>query len=112
MAKPSDGGLRKRHCKPCEGGTPPLTPKEAAAYLEQLADGWELHEGKLRRRFTFPDFKETMVFVNKVADIAEKEGHHPDLRVSYGKVLIELWTHTIKGLSENDFILAAKIDEI
>ncbi len=104
--------LRKGHCVPCEGGVPPLTPEQSATYLTQLKDGWDLHEGRLRRRFNFPDFKATMVFVNKVADLAEGEGHHPDMHVSYGKVLIELWTHAIHGLSDNDFIIASKIDAL
>src|SRR5262245_29537656 len=99
--------LRQGHCVPCEGGVPPLTPEQAAEYLLKLKDGWDLHEGKLRRWFNFHDFKETMAFVNKVAAIAEEEGHHPDLHVYYNKVLIELVTHAIHGLSENDFILAA-----
>ncbi len=80
--------------------------------MVELKDGWDLHEGKLRHWFNFKDFAETMVFVNTVAKIAESEGHHPDMHVSYNKVLVELWTHAIHGLSENDFILAAKIDGI
>jgi 4a-hydroxytetrahydrobiopterin dehydratase len=104
--------LKSKSCAPCEAGTPPLNAKEAAERMVELKDGWDLHEGKLRHWFNFKNFKETMAFVNKIADLAEAEGHHPDMHVSYGKVLIELFTHAIHGLSENDFILAAKIDAL
>lgn len=78
------------------------------------APGWDVTEDgkKIRREFLFKNFKEAMVFVNKVADIAESEGHHPDLHVFYNRVVVELWTHAIGGLSENDFIVAAKVNEL
>jgi len=104
--------LAARHCLPCEKGTPPLTEAEAAAYLTQVPS-WEIREGKsLRRRFRFRDFREAMAFVNRVADLAEEEGHHPDIFISYDRVRIDLTTHAIGGLSENDFILAAKVDRL
>ena len=109
-AKPK---LSKRKCVPCEGNVPPLTEAEAEALNQELNE-WTLVDGAalLAKSFRFPDFKQTMAFVNKVAELAEEQGHHPDMTVSYGGVTIELMTHAIGGLSENDFILAAKIDEI
>ena len=103
--------LTQKKCVPCEAGTPPLKDKEVNEFLKQVS-GWELKEGHLFKKFKFKDFKETMKFLNSVADIAENEGHHPDFCVHYSKVEIEIWTHAINGLSENDFILSAKIDNI
>ena len=105
--------LTEKHCVPCEGGTPPLTPEQVAEYQKELPEAWDVLDNmKITKKFLFEDFKEAMAFVNKVAEIAEAEGHHPDMHVSYNKVLVELWTHAIHGLSDNDFILAAKIDGI
>jgi 4a-hydroxytetrahydrobiopterin dehydratase len=106
--------LARKKCVPCEGGVPPLTYDAANKLLAQLDKEWMVIDDAhlLTKHFSFKDFKETMHFVNKVADIAEEEGHHPDMTVTYGGVTIELMTHAIGGLSENDFILAAKIDEI
>ena len=103
----------QKHCIPCEGNMPPLTSREAAKLLKDVV-GWEPNENTtiIRRIFKFKNFKEAMVFTNAVGEIAETEGHHPDLIVKWGSVEILLSTHSIKGLSENDFILAAKIDEI
>lgn len=104
--------LAARHCVACEKGTPPLSEEEARVYLPEVP-GWEMREGKsLRRRFRFKDFVEAMAFVNRVAAVAEEEGHHPDIFISYNRVRIDLSTHAIDGLSENDFILAAKIDRL
>lgn len=105
--------LIQKHCVPCEGGVPPMDGKQAHEYLSETL-GWELAEdGKsIAKRFEFEDFVGAMAFVNKVAAVAEREGHHPDLHIFYNKVTIELSTHAIKGLSENDFILAAKINAI
>ncbi len=88
-----------------------MTEKEAKAMLKKV-EGWELKENKIRKTFRFKDFKESMKFVNRVADIAEEEGHHPNIFISWNKVTLTLTTHAIGGLSENDFILAAKIDRI
>lgn len=106
--------LSKGHCVPCEGGTQPLTDVEVATYLTLLKTPWHVSdEGKkIEKKFKFKDFKESMDFVNKVADIAESEGHHPEIEISYNKVEIELTTHAIGGLSTNDFILASKIEII
>lgn len=105
--------LGKKKCKPCEGGIPPLNTKEVEEYMKQLKDGWSVTENqKISKEYSFVNFRHTMDFVNKVADLAEDEGHHPDMHVYYGKVVIELWTHAINGLSENDFILAWKTDRL
>ena len=104
--------LSQKKCLPCEGGAPKLPLKEAEILNAQLHTPWTIvDEMKIVRVFSFPDFIETMKFVNLVADLSEEEGHHPVMHVFYSKVEIELWTHAILGLSENDFILAAKIEE-
>ncbi len=105
--------LAQKKCTPCEGGARPLEGEAIGRYQTMLAGSWEVSENKkIRKEFTFKDFVGSIAFVNKVAAIAEEEGHHPDLTIMYSKVRVELWTHAIGGLSENDFILAAKIDEI
>ncbi len=88
-----------------------MTEKEAKAMLTKV-EGWELRENKIRKTYRFKDFKESMKFVNKVADLAEEEGHHPNIFISWNKVTLTLTTHAIGGLSDNDFIMAAKIDRI
>ncbi len=105
--------LAKRHCAPCHGSTPRLTGGNLTWLASQLGSGWQLEgESKLRRTIRFPDFATALAFVNAVGAIAESEGHHPDLFLAWGKVEISIWTHAIDGLSESDFILAAKIDTI
>ena len=103
--------LLSKKCIPCEGGMDPLTKEEAGKYLSQV-EGWNMTEGgkKISKEFKFQDFIGAVDFVNRVADVAEMEGHHPDIEIHYNKVKITNWTHAIGGLSENDFILAAKID--
>ena len=104
--------LKKRKCVPCMEGTPAMTAEEASSLTNQLR-GWELKEGKkIRKHISFPDFRSAWKFLDRVAEIAEEEDHHPDLHLSWGKLEIELWTHKAGGLTENDFILAAKIDGI
>ncbi len=103
--------LSKKKCVPCEGGVEKLGAKEVAKLLAQL-DGWETSDDKIRRSRTFFDFGAAMDFVNSMAEIAEAEDHHPDFCVHFNRVDITIWTHAIGGLSENDFILAAKIDEL
>lgn len=106
--------LLNKKCVPCEGGVPPFTPEQISEYKKQVSDNWDVIEDgkKVKRKFKFKDFKEAMVFVNKVAEVAEQEQHHPDIKIFYNLVEITLWTHAIMGLSENDFIMAAKIDYI
>ena len=106
--------LRAKKCVPCEGGVPKLTPSEAEAQIQQLA-GWELcdNHGRIRKKWIAKNFVAAIEFFKRVADLAEAEGHHPDLHLErYRNVTIELWTHAIGGLSENDFIVAAKIDQL
>ena len=105
--------LARRSCAPCRGGIPPLTETEARAFLSGVP-AWSLEQQgtRLRRRFEFEDFRKAIEFVNRVAEIAETEGHHPDIAIHWNKVDLDLWTHTIGGLHENDFILAAKIDRL
>ncbi|MBI4452472.1 4a-hydroxytetrahydrobiopterin dehydratase [Candidatus Woesearchaeota archaeon] len=102
--------LAKKKCVPCESGTPPLEEKKINEFLKEIP-GWKLKDGHLYKKLKFADFSESIKFVNSIAGIAESEGHHPDFCVHYDKVEIEIWTHAINGLSENDFILAAKIDK-
>ncbi|MCH7828299.1 4a-hydroxytetrahydrobiopterin dehydratase [Patescibacteria group bacterium] len=106
--------LTEKKCVPCEGGTPPLNEEEIQAYAGQLQGEWEaIDEKKIQKQFSFKNFKEALAFVNKVGEIAESEGHHPDIRLfGYKNVEIELSTHAIGGLSENDFIVAAKIEQL
>ena len=98
-------------CLPCEGGTPPLQKEKIDQYMLDVK-GWQLNEqGHIVKSYSFKDFRQAMDFVTHIAIIAETEGHYPDFSVHYNKIDVELWTHAINGLSENDFILAAKIDE-
>ena len=103
--------LRDRKCVPCEGGTAPLSKRQTKQFLAQV-EGWSERRQKLHKTRTFPDFRGAMAFVGRVADLAEAEGHHPDFCVHYNRVDFTVWTHAIGGLSENDFILAAKIDAL
>lgn len=103
--------LSSRHCIPCEGGSQPLGGEEAERFLASLS-GWELQDGAITKRFEFKDFCRTMAFVNAVAWIAHMEGHHPDLEVSYRACRVRYTTHAVNGLSENDFICAARVDAL
>lgn len=105
--------LAAKVCVACEGGVPPLSKTQAQELNKQLKSWTVSGDSKwLSKEFKFSNFKEALAFTNTVGEIAEKEGHHPDIVLSWGKVVIELTTHAIQGLSENDFILAAKIDQI
>lgn len=104
--------LASRDCVPCRGGVPPLQG-EAITKLNEQLNGWEVvNEHHLRKEYKFNDFKETQSFVNRVGDLAEEQWHHPDICFGWGKADITIWTHKIDGLTESDFILAAKIDEL
>jgi 4a-hydroxytetrahydrobiopterin dehydratase len=107
--------LVQQHCVPCRGGVPPLGDDRIAELARQVPD-WEVVEVEgvrhLRRRFSFPDFRSAMAFAIEVGELAEREQHHPDLAIAWGKVVVEVWTHKIRGLHENDFVLAAKTDAI
>lgn len=105
--------LTSKKCVPCSIGAIPLNADEIQGFLKSLNKDWEVQDNKqIERTFKFKDFKEALDFTNKVGAIAEAEGHHPDICLAWGKVIVTLWTHKIKGLHENDFILAAKIDEL
>ena len=103
--------LAKKRCKPCEGGVAPYNPQQAAEMLKQLK-GWLVESGRLVKLYPFRNYYETMAFVNALAWISHREDHHPDLQVGYNKCRVEYWTHAIGGLSENDFICAAKADSL
>lgn len=105
--------LLARQCIPCTLETPPLEEKETELLKRQLNTDWHILDNKqLERTFKFRDFSSALIFVNKIGALAEEEGHHPDLELSWGRVAVKLMTHKIKGLSYNDFIMAAKIDLI
>ncbi len=104
--------LAEKRCIPCRGGTPPLTPEEIKPLQEQL-EGWSVVDNHhLQKLARFPDFKTALDFTNQVGALAEEEDHHPDIYLAWGKVKITLWTHKIDGLTESDFVMAAKIDRI
>jgi 4a-hydroxytetrahydrobiopterin dehydratase len=103
--------LNTRKCKPCEGGVPKLTEVEIRSLLAQLT-GWEFEDGALMKAYSFRNYHETMAFVNATAWISHREDHHPDLTVGYNRCEVRYWTHAIGGLSENDFICAAKVDAL
>ncbi len=102
--------LAQRACVPCRGGVPPLSPEKVEALLQELDDWTVEQEYHLTKTLKFRDFAEALAFVNRVGAIAEQENHHPDLHLAWGKVRVEIWTHKIKGLTESDFIFAAKCD--
>jgi 4a-hydroxytetrahydrobiopterin dehydratase len=103
--------LADQKCIPCRGGVPPMQTSRAEALLRELDEGWRLNpEGHLERAYAFKNFADAMAFASKVADVAEHEGHHPDLYIAWGKCKVEIWTHKISGLTESDFYFAAKAD--
>jgi 4a-hydroxytetrahydrobiopterin dehydratase len=108
------GDLARHRCKPCEGGVPPLTAEQAAELLKALDAGWSISEDgcSISRSFEFPAYSRTLGFANAVAWIAIAEGHHPVLTIEYGRCIVSYTTHAINGLSDNDFICAAKIDRL
>jgi 4a-hydroxytetrahydrobiopterin dehydratase len=104
--------LATKTCVSCLGGAPPLKGEDLAT-LEKQVDGWKVIEDHhITRSFKFPDFREALKFVNRIGELAEEQGHHPDIFLAWGKVEITTWTHKINGLTESDFILAAKIDQL
>lgn len=104
-------GFANKHCVPCEDGFPAMAREQARDLMDQVP-GWALAEDarSLSREYAFTDFKEALAFTNRIGELAEEEGHHPDIELSWGRVGIQLTTHSVKGLSENDFILAARIN--
>jgi 4a-hydroxytetrahydrobiopterin dehydratase len=104
-------GLADQKCVPCLGGVPSMANDRASALLRELADGWRLNpNGHLERAYAFANFLQAMAFANKLAEVAEDEGHHPDLHIAWGRCTVEIWTHKIGGLTESDFYFAAKAD--
>lgn len=105
--------LADRRCEPCEGGTEPLRGEALAQLHGELGQGWRVvDEHRLEKEYSFPDFREALAFVDRLGEVAEEQGHHPDVYLAWGRVVVTLSTHSIGGLSENDFILAAKADRV
>jgi 4a-hydroxytetrahydrobiopterin dehydratase len=105
--------LAEEKCIPCRGGVPPLKGEELRATARELGGGWRVvDEHHLEKDFTFPDFAQALSFTNAVGAIAEREGHHPDIYLAWGKARVQIWTHKVDGLTRSDFILAAKIDQV
>jgi 4a-hydroxytetrahydrobiopterin dehydratase len=104
--------LAEKKCVPCRGGVPPLQGRELLGLLEQVP-GWEVAgEHHIAKTYSFPDFVSALAFVNRIGAVAEAEGHHPDIYLAWGKVGVQIWTHKIDGLTESDFVLAAKIERL
>ena len=104
--------LASKTCVPCRGGVPPMSGLEIQKILKLVPEWKAIDDHHLTRTFTFPDFKQALDFVNRVGALAEEQGHHPDVLLAWGKAEITLWTHKINGLTESDFIMAAKIDRV
>lgn len=104
--------LASKTCLPCRGGVPALKGSELESLRKQVPNWKVVDEHHLNRAFTFPDFKQALDFVNRVGALAEEQGHHPDIMLAWGKVEVTLWTHKVNGLTESDFIMAAKIDAL
>jgi 4a-hydroxytetrahydrobiopterin dehydratase len=105
--------LAEQKCVPSPSGTPPLSPERSTALLKEVGGDWALDaQGHLACAFLFPDFRQALAFADEVGAIADAEDHHPDLHVSWGKCTVELWTHSVGGLSESDFVLAAKAERV
>lgn len=105
--------LAKKECVPCKGGVPPLKGSDLKSLLEKLGDNWQLiDEHHIEKEFKFENFRQALDFTNKVGELAENQGHHPDIYLAWGKTKLTIWTHKVDGLTESDFILAAKADKL
>ncbi|MGA2750344.1 MAG: 4a-hydroxytetrahydrobiopterin dehydratase [Verrucomicrobiota bacterium] len=105
--------LAEKQCVPCRGGVPPLAGADLAALAQQLAGGWlVINQHHLEKEFKFPDFRQALAFTNRVGELAEQQNHHPDIYLAWGKVKLTLWTHKIDGLTESDFVFAAKVNQV
>ncbi len=105
--------LAEKDCIPCKGGVPPLKGQELATVANQLNGGWQvINEHHLEREYKFKNFREALDFTNKVGELAESQGHHPDIYLAWGQVKLTIWTHKIDGLTESDFVMAAKADKL
>jgi 4a-hydroxytetrahydrobiopterin dehydratase len=105
--------LSSRQCVPCTGGVPPLSGDALAGLMRMLGGEWRLAgEHHIEREYRFPDFRSALAFTNRIGEIAEQQGHHPDILLGWGRVKVAIWTHAIDGLTESDFVLAAKVDRL
>ena len=105
--------LAEKECVPCKGGVPALRGDQLRQYRSQLDNAWQVvRDHQLEREFKFKDFRQALDFTNQVGELAESQGHHPDIYLTWGQVKITIWTHKVDGLTESDFILAAKIDQL
>ena len=105
--------LAEKECVPCKGGVPPLKGPDLAKFKHELNGGWQLiQEHHLEKEYPFKDFRQALNFTNKVGELAESQGHHPDIYLAWGKVKLTIWTHKIDGLTESDFVFAAKADKL
>jgi 4a-hydroxytetrahydrobiopterin dehydratase len=104
--------LAEKECVPCKGGTPRLQGSELDTFARQLQEWNLINEHHLEKEYTFKNFREALAFTNKVGELAESQGHHPDIYLAWGKVKLTIWTHKIDGLTESDFVLAAKADQL
>jgi 4a-hydroxytetrahydrobiopterin dehydratase len=105
--------LAEKECVPCKGGVTPLKGNDLTRLASELNPGWKVvQEHHLEREFKFKDFREALTFTNKVGELAEQQGHHPDIYLSWGKVKVTIWTHKVDGLTESDFVFAAKVDKL
>ncbi|MBS0625376.1 MAG: 4a-hydroxytetrahydrobiopterin dehydratase [Verrucomicrobia bacterium] len=103
----------KKHCEPCKAGAAPLKGESIENFFKELESGWKvISEHHLEKEYTFKNFKEALAFTNRVGEVAETEGHHPDIHLGWGRVKLLIWTHKIDGLTESDFVLAAKCDQL
>jgi len=113
MNSSKNEGLAAKSCIPCRGGVPPLRGTELTTLHQELGSGWEVvREHHLEKEYSFPDFRSALDFIVRLAEVAEAEGHHPDIHLAWGRVRLQIWTHKIDGLTESDFILAAKADRL
>jgi 4a-hydroxytetrahydrobiopterin dehydratase len=105
--------LARKHCAPCKAAVLPLKGQDLAGLVGELSDGWQVvKEHHLEKEYEFKDFRAALAFTNEVGELAEAQGHHPDIYLAWGKVKLNLWTHKVNGLTENDFVLAAKVDRL
>ncbi len=106
-------GLSEKECVPCRGGVAALQGESLTRLMEELGSGWQLIDGHhLEKRFKFPDFREALAFTTRVGELAEAQGHHPEIQLGWGKVVLTVWTHKADGLTESDFVFAAKVNEL
>ncbi len=109
----SSSDLAARECVPCRGGVPPLEGKELRRLAGELGSGWSVvDEHHLKKEFRFPDFRQALEFTNRIGELAEAQNHHPDICLAWGRVGVTIWTHKIDGLTESDFVFAAKVEEL